>query len=353
MKLKVDFTMRMRWSDARLRYKNLSPLSDLNYIEPNSVWVPRVELLNAEFPKTFTTDPLVNIVRLSGPEEDDPSRIYRDEVYEGSTNSMELTQRYNAPFSCTMDMRNFPFDNQHCQLLVRFSSAREFMEWNDLSTSYLGKELLAEYIVKGVTIQKATTEDYSLIVVDITFSRRYGYYLTSAYLPTIMLMIISYASLFCKKENCDLRVMMALTTLLVLYALYQQISDDLPRTSYTKAIDVWCFFSITFIFSQVILHVFVNLKIRRPCLAASCRKEGREVVKRGNKEVKSIRIPPGQETLQNNPNLEITRERKALRPKASNGHVYQCNLLDNSRVFYLVLFGIFCVIYWSVVLTSE
>ncbi|XP_064084504.1 uncharacterized protein LOC135200106 isoform X2 [Macrobrachium nipponense] len=349
MKLIVDFTMRIGWSDTRLRYKNLSPLSDLNYIEPESVWLPQVELLNADFPKTFTTEPVVTIARLSGPEEDDPSRIHRDEVYEGAKNSLELTQKFNAPFSCTMNMKNFPFDRQHCQLLIRFSSAKkEFMEWNDLSATYLGEELLAEYVIEDVTIQKGAAEGYSLVVVGITFYRRYAYYLTSAYLPTIMLMIISYTSLFCKRENCDLRVMMALTTLLVLYALYQQISNDLPRTSYTKAIDVWCFFSITFIFSQVILHVFVNLKLMRPCLASCLRpsSEVKEIAKKGNKSSSAPENPGSREnSLQRS---EVLRVEDSV-----TGDDGQCNLLDYSRVFYLVLFATFCVVYWSVVLTSE
>ncbi|XP_066941310.1 uncharacterized protein [Macrobrachium rosenbergii] len=412
MKLIVDFTMKIEWSDTRLRYKNLSPLRDLNYIEFSlqSVWLPQVELLNADFPKTFTTEPQVNIVRLSSPEEDDPSRIHKYEVYEGAKNSMELTQKFNAPFSCTMNMKNFPFDRQHCQLLIRFSSAKkEFMEWNDLSATYLGgesilfqngrnsvgeinrfcwrcerllkphinltyfasddiaqvpssiilvvsgtfsflQELLAEYVVEDITIQKGAAEGYSLVVVGITFYRRYAYYLTSAYLPTIMLMIISYTSLFCKRENCDLRVMMALTTLLVLYALYQQISNDLPRTSYTKAIDVWCFFSITFIFSQVILHVFVNLKHMRPCLS-SCLRPSSEVKEIAKKDNKASSAPENPESRQNSLHSEVPREHRA--EGSVTGDDGQCNLLDYSRVFYLVLFGIFCVIYWSVVLTSE
>ena len=103
-----------------------------------------------------------------------------------------------------------------------------------------------------MTIKKRINEeDYSEVVVEIHLHRRYMFYITSVYLPTFMLLLISYASLFCKEENVDLRVMLVITTLLVLYALYQQISDGLPRTSYTKAIDVWCFFAIFYIFSLV------------------------------------------------------------------------------------------------------
>lgn len=102
-----------------------------------------------------------------------------------------------------------------------------------------------------MTIDHRSTNNYSVAVVGFVFSRQYSYYMTSAFLPSIMLMLVGYASLFCKRENRDLRVMMSLTTLLVLYSLYQQVEDGLPSTSYTKAIDVWFFFAISFIFAQV------------------------------------------------------------------------------------------------------
>ncbi|XP_037793866.1 glutamate-gated chloride channel-like [Penaeus monodon] len=154
-----------------------------------------------------------------------------------------------------------------------------------------------------------------MAVVGMIFYRRYWYYLTSAYLPTIMLMLISYASLFCKRDNRDLRVMMAITTLLVLYALYQQISDGLPRTSYTKAVDVWCFFAITFIFSQVIFHVAIDVEITWP----------RRM--RTSPRVKEI-------DLANKP-------RRRFPP------------LVIARVVYAFLLVLFCLIYWGVVLVDK
>lgn len=94
-------------------------------------------------------------------------------------------------------------------------------------------------------------DGYSVADITVTLYRRFWFYFTSTYIPTVMLMLISFASLFCKRENADLRVMMTLTTLLVLYALYQQIASGLPKTSYVKAVDVWCFFAITYIFTKV------------------------------------------------------------------------------------------------------
>ena len=92
---------------------------------------------------------------------------------------------------------------------------------------------------------------FSIASVEIPLSRRYSYYVTTTFIPTFMLLLISYMSFFCKVEYVDLRVMMTITTLLVLYSLYQQIEDSLPKTAYTKAIDVWCFFCLTIIMTQV------------------------------------------------------------------------------------------------------
>ncbi|XP_042208523.1 uncharacterized protein LOC121856845 [Homarus americanus] len=223
MKLTVDFSIIITWFDLRLRYKNLKDLSDLNFIQPSLVWTPSLELVNADFPNTYKTAAVLTVVRQSPPEEDDPRLPAHDELYEGSKNPLRLNQKFNAPFSCTMDLRNFPFDNQHCSLLLRLTSARsDFLRWHKMTVDYPGEVLLTEYEVGKFSIDRQTIDEYSVARVKINFSRRYGYYLLSAYLPTVMLMIISYASLYCKRESRDLRVMMALTTLLVLYALYQQ-----------------------------------------------------------------------------------------------------------------------------------
>ncbi|XP_047482401.1 uncharacterized protein LOC125034558 [Penaeus chinensis] len=316
MKLTVDLSTTISWHDLRVRYQNLKPLADLNYMDPTSVWTPTVEFVNADFPRIYKTQEVLTVARSSAPEEDDPSRIAHDEIYEGSKNPLLLTQKINAPFSCAMDLQNFPFDTQHCKLLIRITSAREeFLQWSNLTVIYLGERMLTEYEVGDMTIRRRKEAEYSLAVVGMIFYRRYWYYLTSAYLPTIMLMLISYASLFCKRDNRDLRVMMAITTLLVLYALYQQISDGLPRTSYTKAVDVWCFFAITFIFSQVIFHVAIDVEMTWP---------------------RRIRASPRVK--------EIDLTNKPRR---------RCPPLVVARVLYALLLVLFCLIYWVVVLVDK
>ncbi|CAL4118155.1 unnamed protein product, partial [Meganyctiphanes norvegica] len=107
-----------------------------------------------------------------------------------------------------MDMLFFPFDTQYCKLEIKLTSAREeFLIWDNLTVFYFGEVALTEYMVGKLKIVPGTERDYSSATVHITLFRRFWFYITSAFVPTVMLMFISYTSLFCSKENRDLRVM--------------------------------------------------------------------------------------------------------------------------------------------------
>ncbi|KAK7077533.1 hypothetical protein SK128_025886 [Halocaridina rubra] len=308
-------------------------LHNLHLLLLSQVWIPKVEYTNADFPFVHETPSFLTAIRMSAAEPDDPILTVHDEVYEGSKNPLQLSKKVNAPFSCAMDLKTFPFDTQHCQLRLRLTSARiDFLEWSNMSVLYLGEVFLTEYQVGPVMIEKHVAGEYSVAVVSITFYRRFWYYFTSAYLPTTMLMIISYAALFLKPEDVDLRVMMTLTTLLVLYALYQQISDGLPPTSYTKSLDIWCFFAITYIFTQVIYQVVIKGEKKK------------EMSKEMNAD-HFISLHLGKICwIENQPESTADEEGREVSSKKKL-------LIKVARIGYAIILLLFFIVYWSVVIT--
>jgi len=326
MMIKVDMLVTIAWLDSRLQYKNLRDVQDVNYVDPDLVWVPEFDLLNADFPDVHKSVPKVSIKRMTEPIEDDEVLPIHDEIFLGGSNPLELRTKVNAPFTCDMNLKNFPFDIQYCRLLFQMSSVRsEFAIWGNVTVHYNGERMLTAYEVGPLQTGERTVGINSVAVVQIPLYGRYWFYVTSSYLPILMLVVISYCSLFCRAEHTDLRIMMALTALLVLYALYQQISDGLPKTSYTKAVDVWCFFAITLIFSQVVLHVAVDLPIwPRGCC-----------------------VPPHLVQVDKDPEQRPeVQERGAATPDAGK-------LLSYARLAYLLVFVVFLVAYWSVVLSCK
>ena len=70
-------------------------------------------------------------------------------------------------------------------------------------------------------------QDFSKITVDVSFIRRFLFYLLTIYIPTMMLVIIAYATLFYRKDDFNSRIIVALTALLVLTNLFNQVMSEL------------------------------------------------------------------------------------------------------------------------------
>lgn len=78
--------------------------------------------------------------------------------------------------------------------------------------------------------------EFSTVMVEVRFARRYGFYLLTLYIPTTLLIIIAYATLFFNPDDFNSRIVVALTSLLVLSQLYTQVRT----VRYTSIIIVHC-----------------------------------------------------------------------------------------------------------------
>ena len=79
------------------------------------------------------------------------------------------------------------------------------------------------------------------IRVHIKLQRKLAGHIFNIYIPTLCLVIIAGFTLFIDYSHFDATIMVALTTMLVIYTLHQSISATLPSTAYLKMIDIWLF----------------------------------------------------------------------------------------------------------------
>ena len=82
--------------------------------------------------------------------------------------------------------------------------------------------------------------------------------MVTIFIPTTLINIISFATFSFKWFDFQNRIMVSLTSLLVLSTLFSQVSSNLPQTSYFKLIDIWFFSSILFAFLTIMTHTFVE-----------------------------------------------------------------------------------------------
>ena len=99
--------------------------------------------------------------------------------------------------------------------------------------------------------------------VYVSLRRKLSSHIFSTYIPTLCLVSIAGFTLFIDYSHFEATIMVALTTMLVIYTLHQGISTNLPQTSYMKMIDIWLFGGLVVPFAIIgILIVLDSLIIK-------------------------------------------------------------------------------------------
>ena len=94
-------------------------------------------------------------------------------------------------------------------------------------------------------------------------SRNLGYFLIQFYIPSVLLVILSWVSFWISVDAVVARVNIGLLTVLTLTTQSTGSRDQLPRVSYVKAIDVWMSSCLVFAFASLIEFALVNVWSRR------------------------------------------------------------------------------------------
>ena len=118
------------------------------------------------------------------------------------------------------------------------------------------RELNKYFIIDG-SPSLFTDQDGSVIIFRIVFKRKVIKETLMTFLPSLLLIAISYATSFFRLPNffntaitVNLTVMLTTTTVLI------SLTKKLPETSYLKLEEAWLIFAMLVPFSQVILITY-------------------------------------------------------------------------------------------------
>lgn len=125
--------------------------------------------------------------------------------------------------------------------------------------NYDRNDRLSEYDIGRIVVNKLSTrEPYSGLEVVIQMKHLYASQILTIFIPSTIINLITYTTFFFKWYDFTNRVMVSLTSLLVLMTLFSQVSDTLPKTSYFKLVDIWFFVSILYTFAIILIHTIVE-----------------------------------------------------------------------------------------------
>ncbi|XP_071546587.1 glutamate-gated chloride channel alpha-like [Panulirus ornatus] len=264
MAVNLEFQFTLTWTDDRLRLKHLRESKNgtiLTDDEARKVWRPVYHIMNLDggHMKLLGQSFLVKTAKNAIP----PSfnDVNMDVIYPGSANELSFTQRYSVRVTCNFQLYAYPFDVQLCKIDLRlpleYDGYVQFAAAEEATISYTGPQNLAMYTIRNLW---TASSEFDRFVVQFELHRRQGVILLSTFVPSGLLLLVSWSTLFVKLEALNVRAIMSLTTLLVLYTLFANMSSSLPTTASIKLIDVWFFFIIFLLFVNIVIHIFVDRK---------------------------------------------------------------------------------------------
>ena len=103
------------------------------------------------------------------------------------------------------------------------------------------------------------SEDKNRILMKIVLKRKITTEMLTTFLPTILLLLITFTSILFDKELFGDALAVNLTIMLVMTTIFTSKIEELPPTSDTKMIDIWLIGCLLVPFTEVVLRTMIEV----------------------------------------------------------------------------------------------
>ncbi|GMS81627.1 hypothetical protein PENTCL1PPCAC_3802, partial [Pristionchus entomophagus] len=251
----VDTYLAMGWFDRRLAHNCSYPILVTSKVISDRIWQPDLYFVNSKFAylQEVTTPNMMVIVYPDG-------LVFK-------------SMRIDVTLSCSMELKRFPMDTQRCPVTVQSYAYVEelvnltwFKKVDDFPLGVNSDIRLNDMVITKKEYEKCAgpypmfrgTARWSCIRAYIVMRRLVLFHFIQTYIPTGMLVVISWMSFWLDPRASPARISLTITSLLTLTTISNGARQDLPQVSYIKALDIWLTFSQGLIFLVLLEYSFVS-----------------------------------------------------------------------------------------------
>ncbi|XP_043283040.1 glycine receptor subunit alpha-2 isoform X3 [Venturia canescens] len=246
----ADIFLAQSWRDSRLRLpENMSEeyrILDVDWL--HNIWRPDCFFKNAK-KVTFHEMSIPNHYLW----------LYHDKT-------LLYMSKLTLVLSCAMKFESYPHDTQICSMMIESLSHTTqdlVFIWNMTDPLVVNPEIelpqldISNNYTTDCTIEYSTG-NFTCIQIVFNLRRRLGYHLFHTYIPSALIVVMSWIAFWIKPEAIPARVTLGVTSLLTLATQNTQSQQSLPPVSYVKAIDVWMSSCSVFVFLSLMEFAVVN-----------------------------------------------------------------------------------------------
>ncbi|XP_072333905.1 gamma-aminobutyric acid receptor subunit delta isoform X3 [Scyliorhinus torazame] len=250
----MDYTMtvflRQIWKDDRLSYNHTNKTLGLDSRFVDKLWLPDTYIVNAKSAWFHDVTVENKLIRLQ------PDGVILYSI------------RITSTIACDMDLTKYPMDEQECMLDLEsygYSADDIVYNWSDNQDQIHGLDeiQLAQYTITNYYFVTEMTNfksagQFPRLSLHFQLRRNRGVYIIQSYMPSILLVAMSWVSFWISQSAVPARVSLGITTVLTMTTLMISASKSLPRASAIKALDVYFWICYVFVFAALVEYAFAH-----------------------------------------------------------------------------------------------
>jgi Neurotransmitter-gated ion-channel ligand binding domain/Neurotransmitter-gated ion-channel transmembrane region len=235
----ADVFLRLRWKDPRL-----ASSEGLRVLQANNAWNPNLQIVNRV--QVQTTLPEVLEVDKDG--------------------NVTYRQRFIGQFSCSLDLRAFPFDRQAFPIVfvaVGFSPADvKFVKDNETAMSR--KLSITDWNVASwdagehpyqVALSSRALAGYRF---EFHATRYFYFFLVQIIIPMTLILGMSWIVFWLDPNQPGPRISISITSMLTIVAYRLLLGNFIPRLSFLTRMDYFVFSCTFLVFLSLVTVVYIS-----------------------------------------------------------------------------------------------
>ncbi|CAH1958827.1 unnamed protein product [Acanthoscelides obtectus] len=346
----MDYTITLYlnqyWKDERLAFSNSEEILTLSGDFGEKIWVPDTFFANDKNSFLHDVTERNKLVRLSG------------------DGAITYGMRFTTTLACMMDLHYYPLDSQNCTVEIEsygYTVMDVVMYWKSTPVRGVEEAELPQFTIIGWETndrkERLATGIYQRLSLSFKLQRNIGYFVFQTYLPSILIVMLSWVSFWINHEATSARVALGITTVLTMTTISTGVRSSLPRISYVKAIDIYLVMCFVFVFAALLEYAAVNYTYWG-ARAKKKSKKGKapEEIKAGSKpntdqqetymasediiELQDVRMSPiasirnrnnSSKTGNNACEVDLSKFPPSFRISRTTGYAYNCRMTPGLR----------------------
>ncbi|XP_076987098.1 gamma-aminobutyric acid receptor subunit delta [Tamandua tetradactyla] len=250
----MEYTMTVflhqSWRDSRLAYNHTNETLGLDSRFVDKLWLPDTFIVNAKSAWFHDVTVENKLIRLQ------PDGVILYSI------------RITSTVACDMDLAKYPMDEQECMLDLEsygYSSEDVVYYWSENQEQIHGldKLQLAQFTLTsshfGTELMNfKSAGQFPRLSLHFRLRRNRGVYIIQSYMPSVLLVAMSWLSFWISQAAVPARVSLGITTVLTMTTLMVSARSSLPRASAIKALDVYFWICYVFVFAALVEYAFAH-----------------------------------------------------------------------------------------------